>query len=81
MKLQDDTARLFVRGIHCSTHRLEIALKDACKDIMLEQKVSTLLSNLYLFYRNSSLNPSNLKASSGAQGQKHLMLTHVQSLF
>ena len=59
-KLRDDLDRPFILGVHCSAHRLELAFKEACKSIPLYTKISQLMENLYLFYRNSSLNRSNL---------------------
>ena len=64
-------------AVHCSAHRLELAYKDACKNVNLYGVVSTLLSNLYLFYRNSSLNRSNLKESFKTFKETPLMPTRV----
>ncbi|XP_070547018.1 zinc finger protein 862-like [Ptychodera flava] len=75
-KFKDDN-RPFLLGVHCSAHRLELAYKDACKEVPLYKKVDALMTNLYYFYRNSSLNRSNLIASFDALGKKPLMPTRV----
>ncbi|XP_069130425.1 zinc finger protein 862-like isoform X2 [Argopecten irradians] len=62
-KMADGTERPFLKGIHCSAHRLELAYKDAIKTVPLHQKVELLLLNLYLFYKYSPLNRSNLRAT------------------
>ena len=69
--------RPFLIGIHCCAHRLELAYKEACKSIPLYVKVSQLLENLYLFYRNSCLNRSNLKIAFERYNQGPLMPTRV----
>lgn len=63
-KLRDELDRQFILGVHCSAHRLELACKEACKSINLYVKVSQLMENLYLFYRNSSLKFSGRKSST-----------------
>ena len=52
-----------VIGVHCSGHRLELAYKDAAKQNVLAEKILTMLTGLYYFYRNSALNRTNLKAA------------------
>lgn len=76
-KLRDDLDRPFILGVHCSAHRLELAFKDACKSIPLYTKISQLMENLYLFYRNSSLNRSNLKIAFDSYDRNPLMPTRV----
>lgn len=61
-KMKDQLARPYIVAVHCSAHRLELAYKGACKQIALYEKVDFRMLNLYLFYRNSSLNRSNLEA-------------------
>ena len=76
-KLRDELDRKFILGVHCSAHRLELAFKEACKSINLYVKVSQLMENLYLFYRNSSLNRSNLKIAFDSYDRNPLMPTRV----
>nr|XP_006813033.1 PREDICTED: zinc finger protein 862-like [Saccoglossus kowalevskii] len=76
-KIQDQLERPYIVGVHCSAHRLELAYKDACKEIILYKKVDNLMMNLYYFYRNSSLNRSNLIVSFEVLGKKPLMPTRV----
>ena len=66
-----------VQGVHCHAHRLELAFKDALGKQPLYIKLDTLLSVLYLFYRNSSLNRSMLKRTFDALRKKHIMPTRV----
>ena len=56
-------------GVHCSAHRNELAYKDAARSIKLYEKVDSLLLSMYLFYRNSPLNRSNLKEAFIAIGE------------
>ena len=66
-----------VIGIHCCGHRLELAYKDALKVSPLAEKVATLLSGLYYFYRNSALNRTNLKGAYNYLGLKILLPTRA----
>ncbi|XP_071096692.1 uncharacterized protein [Haliotis cracherodii] len=61
-RLKDQTNRAFIQGIHCSAQfsSVELSFKDATKDLSLWTKPSNLLLGVYLFYRNSPLNRSNL---------------------
>ena len=53
-----------VISIHCMAHRLELALKDASKNIKLYDKtVNVLAMGLYYFYHNSALNRAMLVRS------------------
>ena len=56
-------------GVHCSAHRNELAYKNAACSIKLFKKVDSLLLSMYLFYRNSPLNRSNLKEAFVAIGE------------
>ena len=38
-------------SVHCAAHRLELVFKDAIKNNLFLTKVSTLLLNIYLFYK------------------------------
>lgn len=76
-KIKDQLERPYILPVHCSAHRLELAYKDACKKVLLYQKVDTMMLNLYLFYRNSPLNRSNLVASFNALDKSPLMPTRV----
>ena len=76
-KIKDHLERPYILPSHCSAHRLELAYKDACKKVLLYQKVDTMMLNLYLFYRNSPLNRSNLVASFNALDKSPLMPTHI----
>ena len=64
-------------SIHCCGHTLELAYKDALKISPLAQKVTTLLSGLYYFYRNSALNRTNLKSACKFLGLKILLPTRA----
>ena len=64
-------------GIHCCGHKLELAIKDALKISSLAEKVTTLLSGLYYFYRNSALNRTNLKGAYKFFGLKILLPTRA----
>ena len=76
-KMKDQLARPYILAVHCSAHRLELGYKDACKQIVLYKKVDLMMLNLYLFYRNSSLNRSNLEATFRALDRRPLMPTRV----
>ena len=76
-KLCDQLNKPNLIAVHCSAHRLELAYKDGCKDVTLYSTVSTCMANLYLFYRNSSLNRANLKAAYTTFDQSPLMPTRV----
>ena len=43
-KMKDQLARPYILAVHCSAHRLELAYKDACKQIALYEKVSLKLT-------------------------------------
>ncbi|XP_061168890.1 zinc finger protein 862-like [Saccostrea echinata] len=75
--ISDMTERPFVKGIHCSAHRFELAYKDGTKDIPIHKKCELLLLNLYLFYKYSSLNRANLKIAFDSIGKKMLVPTRV----
>ena len=64
-------------AVHCSGHRLELAYKDSIKKFPLAEKVTTLMSALYIFYGKSSLNKTNLKNPYSCLGIKPLMPTHA----
>ena len=66
-----------VIGIHCCGHKLELAFKDAIKKCPLGEKIMTLLSGLYYFYRNSALNRTNLKNAYRFLGIKTLLPTRA----
>ena len=76
-KMKGQLAPPYILAVHCSAHRLEFAYKDACKQIALYKKVDLMMLNLYLFYRNSSLNRSKLEAISRALDKRPLMQTRV----
>ena len=63
VRIKQQLNRPFIVGMHCCGHRLELAYKDALKDVKLYKKIDALLLGLYYFYRNSPLNRSNLKES------------------
>ena len=77
-KLRQHLEKPGLVGIHCSAHRLELAYKDATKSVKLYNSVALMLTNLYLFYRNSALNRSNLKLAFATKPeQTPLMPTRV----
>lgn len=45
----------FLLTFHCSNHRLELAFKDAIKDIEIHTEIHELLNGLHYFYHNSNL--------------------------
>ena len=47
--------------VHCMAHRLELSFKDVLSKSKVQSQVVNLLTNIYLFYHNSSLNRSMLK--------------------
>jgi hypothetical protein len=63
--------------LHCTAHRLELAVKSMAKCVPWFSKVDRLILNIYLFYHNSALNRSNLKNSCSAAGVKFLTPTRV----
>ncbi|XP_060063630.1 zinc finger protein 862-like [Ylistrum balloti] len=70
VRMAEETERPYLKAIHCSAHRLELAYKDSIKDIPIHQKCELLLTNLYLFYKYSPLNRSNLKLAAESIGKK-----------
>ncbi|XP_014680148.1 PREDICTED: zinc finger protein 862-like [Priapulus caudatus] len=66
-----------LQAVHCTAHRLELAFKDAVKNVALCNTVNSLLLNLYLFYKNSSKNRSSLKEAADAVGVPQLFPTRV----
>ncbi|XP_030829455.1 zinc finger protein 862-like [Strongylocentrotus purpuratus] len=66
-----------LQAVHCTAHRLELAFKDAVKNVALCKTVNLLLLNLYLFYKNSSKNRSSLKQAAEAEGDPKLFPTRV----
>ncbi|KAG7174509.1 Zinc finger protein 862-like 9 [Homarus americanus] len=60
-RLRRDLEKPELEGIHGSAHKIELAYKDAVKDVPLAKKVDLLLLGIYLFYEKSSLNRSMLK--------------------
>ena len=69
--------QLSMIAVHCSSHRLELALKDTIKKVVNADKVVTLLSGFYYMYRNSALNRPNLKNAYRCLGSKILIPTCV----
>ena len=64
-------------GIQCCGHRLELTYQDAICKNPLAEKIATLLSGLYYFYKQSALNRTNLKHAYKAIGMKVLLPTHA----
>lgn len=52
-----------LQSVHCMAHKLELAFKDALKNVETYTSLSRFLLSLYLFYHQSPLNRSNLKAT------------------
>ena len=61
------------QAVHCYAHRLELAYKDAMKNVKLYDDFNQLLITLYYFYHNSPLDRSNLVTSFKALGQTPVM--------
>ena len=74
-RLRNDIPHLV--GIHCIAHRLELSLNDAAKAVSMQRTTNQILLSLYLFYHNSRLNRSNLKASYDCLGLKFLVPPRV----
>ena len=68
-----------IQGIHCSAHKLELAVKDCAKKVTICNKVQLLLLGIYLFYHGSNLNRSMLRRSFEMLGQSPLIPTRVVS--
>ena len=64
----------YLVGIHCMAHRLELSLNDAAS---MQRTTNQILLSLYIFYHNSTLNQSNLKASYDSLGLKFLVPPRV----
>ncbi|KAG7164390.1 hypothetical protein Hamer_G003580 [Homarus americanus] len=60
-RLKSDLERSELEGIHRTANKLELAYKDAVKDLPLAKKVDLLLLGIYLIYENSYLNRSMVK--------------------
>ena len=76
-KIRQFTQEPNLLGIHCMAHRLELAFKDATKDISVFKKVYGMLLALYYFYHNSPLNRANLHVAYEALGIKPVVPTRV----
>ena len=66
-----------VIAVHCSGHRLELAYKDSIKKVQTAEKVITMLTGLFYFYRNSPLNRRNLKNAFNCLHLKVLIPTRA----
>ena len=66
-----------VTGVHCCGHRLKLAYKDAIHKNPLAEKITTLLSALYYFNRNSALSRTNLENAYTCLGMKVLLPTQA----
>ncbi|KAK6168448.1 hypothetical protein SNE40_020979 [Patella caerulea] len=66
--VQDDIA--FLLTFHCANHRLELALKDAMKDIPFLSETHELLNGIHNFYENSNLQSRMLKDTGDLMGVK-----------
>ncbi|KAG7165648.1 Zinc finger protein 862-like 7 [Homarus americanus] len=53
-RLRRDLEKPELEGIHCTAHKIELAYKDAVKDVPLAKKVNLLLLSIYLFYEEFS---------------------------
>lgn len=62
-----------IQAVHCYAHWLELAYKDAMKNVKLYDNFNQILITLYYLYHNSPLNRSNLVTSFTALGQTSLM--------
>ncbi|XP_033762014.1 zinc finger protein 862-like [Pecten maximus] len=76
-RIAEETNKPYLKGIHCSAHRLELAYKDGIKTVNVHQKCELLLLNLYLFYKYSPLNRANLKAAFESLGKPPLIPTRM----
>ena len=69
--------RDWVVGIHCLSHRLKLAFRDAVKGHSMFKKLESVLMGIYYFYHNSPLNRSNLKAAFSSLAMSPLMPTRI----
>ena len=53
-------------GIHCTAHRLELAIRDGAKSMGFLTEVDTMLQKLYKFYHYSAKNWEGLQTCSQA---------------
>ena len=67
----------WVVGIHCSAHRLELAIKKAIQGVKLVSDVDKLLLDLYLFYHVSTVRRATLTNTFDALSMPHSMPTRV----
>ena len=74
VKIQEELQANII-GLLCNGHKIELCFKDCIKEIRFSLKIDVLLCGVYLFYRNSPLNRSNLKQSCTAAGMKCLLPT------
>jgi len=49
-----------LQAVHCAAHRLELAYKDCFKKEPLHKRLDTVMTGLYLYYKQSNLNRSML---------------------
>lgn len=69
--------RPHVLGVHCMSHRLELAFSDALKSSPMARKVEDLLSGLYSLYHKSGVHRASLKKCFGELNMTSLMPTRV----
>ena len=67
----------WVVGIHCSAHRLELAVKKAMQGVKLASDVDKLLLDLYLFYHASTVRRATLANTFDALSMRHSIPTRV----
>ena len=67
----------WVVGIHCSAHRLELAVKKAIQGVKLASDVDKLLLDLYIFYHASTVRRATLTSTYDALSMPHSMPTRV----
>ena len=75
-RLHDEDNMQHIIGVHCYAHKLELAVKDATKNVPCHEKVQLLLKNLWLYYR-TALNRAGLLNSFKSLNQQSLVPTRA----
>ena len=64
-----------LQAVHCAAHRLDLAFNDTFKKEPLHNRLDTVMTGLYLFYKQSNLNRSMLERTFDALAVRKLMPT------
>lgn len=66
-----------LQTVHCIAHRLELAIKQASKNVPMVCKMDQFLINIFLFYHNSTLNRGLLRRTAEALGVTRFIPTRT----